>query len=132
VAQLFSLGGTDLSMKLTFGILLVLLAACLNGCITSNVIERAKGHSTEWVDIEKGDKIVETNGISTLTRVNPSTGGQTVIRLWEMRTYGGKLYSPNAAYYCWLPLSIPADIVTSPFQLLGALAAGLAMENGHQ
>jgi hypothetical protein len=28
-------------------------------------------------------------------------------------------YKPNGAFYFWLPITVPADIATSPFQLVG-------------
>ncbi|HXE43349.1 MAG TPA: hypothetical protein VN516_10020, partial [Candidatus Baltobacteraceae bacterium] len=37
----------------------------------------------------------------------------------------------HKGYYCLLPLTIPLDIATSPFQLIYFGAIGLAMENGH-
>ncbi len=44
--------------------------------------------------------------------------------------YFATVYKPNAAYYCLLPVTVPLDVVTVPFQILivYAIYAGF----GHQ
>lgn len=40
-------------------------------------------------------------------------------------------YKPNAAYYCLLPVSVPLDAATLPFQALGFVFMAAALGGGH-
>jgi hypothetical protein len=79
--------------------LLFPLLVSSNGCMTQSAIKYAEGQSHHaWIN----------NGFGT-------------------GYIGGDEPKPNPGYYFLLPLTIPADIVTSPFQLIGL---GLAYSIG--
>jgi hypothetical protein len=86
--------------------------------MTSGAVQRAQGHTSEWVMVEKNETVVEHDGISTWIRENPPKGEKKEIRFIRASEVGGYAYKPNAAYYALLPLTVPLDIVTGPFQLL--------------
>jgi hypothetical protein len=97
---------------------LTLLILGLDGCMTYSAVQRAEGHTSEWVMVEKREQVIQHDGISTVIRQNPSTGEKTETRFIRASEVGGYAYKPNVAYYGFLPLTVPADIVTSPFQIL--------------
>ena len=66
----------------------LVLLLTLNGCMTNSAVDRAKG---------------------TSSRGYPSGTGETIH--YQMHV------QPHPAYYALLPLTIPADVATSPFQL---------------
>ena len=67
---------------------LIQLLFTLNGCMTHSAVDRATG---------------------TSSRSYPSGAGGEIH--YQMHA------QPHPAYYALLPLTVPADIVTSPFQL---------------
>jgi hypothetical protein len=75
-------------MKNIFTLLLITLIGGSNGCMTYSSVQDAKGHP------EKAMWIVGTH-----PSPNPDS-------------------KPQPAYYALLPLTVPADIATSPFQLI--------------
>jgi hypothetical protein len=108
-------------MKIIASLLLIALLVSSNGCMSTGAVQRAEGHTSEWVVVEKTDKVVEHDGICTVTRENPPKGEKAEIRFIrysEVAGGGGYAYRPNPAYYALLPLTVPLDIVTGPFQLL--------------
>jgi hypothetical protein len=71
--------------------LLFALLVSSNGCMTQSAVKCAEGKSHEaWINNGFGSGYI-----------------------------GGDEPKPNPCYYLLLPLTIPADIVTSPFQLIG-------------
>ena len=86
--------------------------------MSTGAVQRAEGHTSEWVMVEKTDKVVVHDGISTATRENPPKGEKAEVRFIRASEVGGYAYRPNPAYYALLPLTVPLDIVTGPFQLL--------------
>jgi hypothetical protein len=79
-------------MKIISTFLLAVLLVCLNGCMTGTVVNHARG--TWQGPFIEGTKSVDQNG-------------KTI-----------QAQKPNPAYYALVPLTVPFDIVTSPFQLV--------------
>jgi hypothetical protein len=76
--------------KIIGSLLLISLIVSSNGCLTYNTVEHAQGTAT-------GSFFLPTKSVDV--------NGDTV--------HTGK---PHPAYYAFLPLTIPTDIVTSPIQ----------------
>ena len=78
----------NVSLKIIRGLFLLGLLASLDGCMTNAAINHARGTSS----------------------LGYNSGSGEVIHY--------KIHSqPHPVYYGLLPLTVPADIVTSPFQL---------------
>jgi hypothetical protein len=80
-----------LNPKTLIGLGLLALLLGSNGCMTQSAIQYGKGHPEKaWINNEFGmfDDKTNTNSI------------------------------PHAGYYILVPVSAPADVVTSPFQLM--------------
>ncbi len=77
----------NVSSRITGGLFLLALLVSLNGCMTNAAIEHATG---------------------TSSRDYPSGSGESIH--YDMH------YQPHPAYYGLLPLTVPADIATSPIQ----------------
>jgi|SRR5579859_2332059 len=88
VAQLAASGGyMNVPSRITGSLCLLALLASLNGCMTNAAIEHATG---------------------TSSRDYPSGSGESIH--YDMH------YQPHPAYYGLLPLTVPADVATSPIQ----------------
>jgi hypothetical protein len=78
----------------TMLVCLILLTLLSNGCMTQSSIKYAKGRPDEaWTNNKFNSRFPEP--------ADPNV-------------------KPEPSYYALLPLTVPADIVTSPFQLIGA------------
>jgi hypothetical protein len=76
-------------MLIGLGVLALLLS--LNGCMTQSVIQYGKGHPEKaWINNDE---------------------------MWYDKTNFTNP-TPHAGYYFLVPLTAPADVVTSPFQLM--------------
>jgi hypothetical protein len=75
-------------MKIILSLSLIAMLVSLNGCMTYSAVQDAKGHQ---------DK---------------------TMWLWREPTSGDSDNKSRPAYYLLLPLTVPADIVTCPFQAL--------------
>jgi hypothetical protein len=80
---------TALARVVWGGLTAVVLVACA-GCMTSEVVCRAKG---------KRVKVAGTDLLVAHENYHPDG-------------------EPHCAYYFWLPLSVPADVATSPIQAI--------------
>jgi hypothetical protein len=79
-------------MRNVWLILISALLISVSGCMTGTTIDHARG---AWQGpYFMGSESVDKDGKPVQTQ------------------------DPNSAYYCLLPLTIPADIVTSPIQLV--------------
>jgi hypothetical protein len=78
-----------------FAILLVALFLCSNGCTTYNTVQYAKGYSENatWFTFPTRD-------------TKPKPPGD---------------HKPHPGYYALTPLTVPADVATSPFQFFDYL-----------
>jgi|SRR5690348_3383791 len=74
--------------RITGSLFLLALLVSLNGCMTNTAIEHATG---------------------TASRDYPSGSGEPI--KYDLH------YEPHPGYYGLLPLTVPADVATSPFQL---------------
>jgi hypothetical protein len=86
VAQLFSLGGKARIMKIISIILLIAILTGTNGCMTYSAVQEAKGHQDQAVWLGFQPTSVDCDNKS------------------------------HPGYYFLIPLTVPADIVTFPFQ----------------
>ena len=74
--------------------LLFVLLMCTDGCMTQSTIQYAKGDSYDaWINNTYGFR-------------------------YQAQTLSDREEKPDAAYYALLPLSVPADVATSPVQLV--------------
>ena len=74
-------------MKVLIGTMFIALLVSANGCMTYSTVQEAQGHPENAVWIGKNQP-----------RPNPDN-------------------KPHPAYYLLTPLTVPADIATSPFQV---------------
>ena len=118
-------------MKTIRSLLLIAILLNLNGCMTSASIQRAKGYTTELVDPVNGDTYFIHGGITYIVQHKPGAGETNSTLALPHNVHRPYFaYKPNLGYYFLLPLTIPADITLSPFELIFYGAIGLAMENG--
>ena len=95
----------NLNSKILAGPILLALLIGSNGCMTQSTIQYAQGHPAEaWINNMYGYKYKEP-----------------LIEYPEPK--------PDSAYYCWLPLSVPVDVVTSPIQLI-VIVYGIVANGG--
>lgn len=79
--------------KAFIAVLLLALLVCSGGCMTQSTIQYAKGDSYDaWINNTYGFR-------------------------YQAQTLSDREEKPDAAYYALLPLSVPADVATSPVQL---------------
>jgi hypothetical protein len=100
-----------LNLKTLMSLALLALLVGSNGCVTQSAIQYAKGQREKaWV-----------NNMFGYGDTGPPP---------EYAPPGPKP-KPHPAYYCLLPLSVPTDVATSPFQLLwyGFLWSGIGVHN---
>jgi hypothetical protein len=127
-------------------LLIVVVSLAVSGCMSSQAVFCAKGYTCDLVTPEKGDMVFQATNTSwyvipqKLTNYYkiPSNRRQVVaftgssdlprnvyvgwVSAYEKPQYMCYAYKPNAAYYFLLPLTVPLDVATSPFQLLLYLA----------
>jgi hypothetical protein len=97
---------------------LVALIIGANGCLTQSAIENARGHPDQaWINNGFGCN----NGLPIAPAPLPDQTW-TNNGLGYGYSPGNPKAKPHPAYYLLLPLSVPADIATSPFQLIGFVA----------
>ncbi len=102
-------------MKNIVSLLFVALLLCSNGCITYCTVHRAQGYTSEWVQVKEGDKTFSHKETTyVIQQKRPKEEDQKI----DFSRDGGFAYKPNGVYYVLLPLTVPADIVTAPFQFL--------------
>jgi len=91
-----------------------------NGCMTYSSVQRAQGHGGEWVEIKPSDQIIRYDGTNcVIKRISPKGETNEMCLHLETPKDGTQAgYVCKPAYYALLPLTIPADIATSPFQVL--------------
>jgi hypothetical protein len=103
-------------MKTIGTLLFIVILFSSNGCMTYSSVQRARGHGGEWVEFSSCDRIIQNDGTNcVVTRISPK-GETNQMRLHLETPSAGYVCKP--AYYALLPLTIPADIATFPFQLI--------------
>jgi hypothetical protein len=112
-------------MKTIGTLTLITMLFISNGCMTYSSVQRAQGRGGEWVEIKATDQIVRDDGTNcVIKRIGPN-GGTNEMRLHLETPKAGTTkagYVCKPAYYALLPLTIPADIATFPFQLIFFMA----------
>jgi hypothetical protein len=92
----------SLHSKIIGSIMLIAFLVTSNGCMTQSTIKYAQGHSHQaWINNGFGSGYI-----------------------------GGDEPKPNPYYYFLLPLAVPADVATSPLQLIGLGLAHLLTPSG--
>jgi len=89
--------------KIIGSISLAVLLVGSNGCMTYDTVEHAEGNP--------GQTFFPRGGSNNPADSYVSNGGRNVYGAYLVPTG-----DPHPAYYLLLPLTIPADIITSPFQ----------------
>lgn len=103
-------------MKAIGVLLMVALLFICNGCMTYSSVRIAQGRQGEWVQMKPSDQIIRSDGTNcVLQRISPA-GETNEVRLHLITPKAGYVRKPG--YYALLPVTIPADIVTFPFQLI--------------
>jgi len=103
-------------MKIIGTLLLITLLFLSNGCMTYSSVQRAQGNGGEFVEINGSDKIVDYDRTNcVIQRISPK-GETNEMHLHLVTDHSGYVRKPG--YYALLPLTVPADIATSPFQVL--------------
>ncbi len=93
-----------------------------NGCMSATAIYNARGYTGEIVHVSKGDKLFKHNGEQYAIQYPK---GKETSNLSSPDIPPGTTvfaYKPRPAYYLLLPLTIPADVVTGPWQIFVFLA----------
>ena len=67
--------------------------------------------------------LVSTNGCMTYSAVKRAKGEQNGVMGWPAS-------EPQSGYYALVPLTVPADIATSPFQLIVIVLLYASMASG--
>jgi hypothetical protein len=109
-----------MSMKAIRTLLLLTLPLLLSGgCMTDYCVKHANGTAGKKVLIESyRDHIIRNDGTNCLLERTYINGTTNHIRLHLITPDSG--YEPKPAYYALLPLTVPADVVTFPFQFIYA------------
>ena len=113
-------------MKIIGNLLLLVLMVSSMGCITGGTIQRGRGYTEEYVPVSVGDATFTHDYTRYVIKRVYAPGETNVIRhvhapaklhLVTSDETVAFAYKPNPAYYLLVPLTVPADILTSPFQL---------------
>jgi hypothetical protein len=111
-------------MKAITTLLLFVILACTNGCMSYVALDKAGGYTGKWVTPTKEDSVFKRkDGSPTYyvdRRKNPKGTPQ------DPPPPVGLAYEPKPAYYLLTPFTVVGDIATFPIQLLIAFAY-----NGH-
>jgi hypothetical protein len=93
---------------------LVALLIGANGCLTQSAIEYAGGHPGQaWLNNDFGNSVLPIAPLSPPGLIWTNNG------LGFSYPPENPQAKPQPAYYLLLPLSVPADIATVPFQIIG-------------
>jgi hypothetical protein len=123
-AIIFGIQSNHNIMKIILNLLLIVLLATSNGCLTSATVHRAEGYTSQHIQLSKGDTVVKMDPAGTYW-IKPAPKGEDVSKMsvpdiWpESKGWKYRLYKPNAAYYVLVPVTVPIDIVSLPFLGLG-------------
>jgi hypothetical protein len=108
-------------MKSIGTLLLVALIFFSNGCMTYSSVQRARGTGGEWVEMNSSDRIIRRDpkdGTQCVIQRISQKGETNEMRLHLVTGDASAGYVCKPGYYALLPLTVPADIATSPFQLM--------------
>jgi hypothetical protein len=117
--------------KIISGVLLIALLMNSSGCMTYSAVHKARGYTNETVPVSKGDKLIVKDGVyyvfqhpkdEDVSKLSLPDNMPKTKQPWMWTYY---LYKPRPSYYAWLPLSVPADIATSPVQGIVFLLIGI-------
>ena len=125
-------------MRIIGSFILIALLVSSNGCITGGTVQRARGYTDNFiyvgdlVPVAIGDATFEHDYTTYVIQHVYAPGTTNVIRHVHAPAethivmvlpppnpdakWYAIAYRPNAAFYLLVPLTVPVDIVTSPFQ----------------
>ena len=93
----------------SLGLVALLIGA--NGCLTQSAIQYARGRPGEaWVNDDFGNRALPLEPVDMAWTTNGFEFGGSP---------GNPPAKPQPTYYLLLPVSVPADIATLPFQIIG-------------
>jgi hypothetical protein len=86
--------------------------------ISGSTVRKAKGYTYEMVAVSRGDKLIEHNGVHYVIQ-HPKGKDNSQLSFPTNMPLNTAYYAcrPHPMYYGLLPLTVPADIVTFPFQI---------------
>lgn len=109
-------------MKTIASLLLIALIVGSNGCMTAANVERAKGYTNEPTQPLKGDTVfLHGDHYYVIRQKQPA--GKEAEKLPPTTPQGSQgsyyAFKPCLGCYVFTLATVPLDIVTSPFQLIG-------------
>lgn len=111
-----------MKMKFVTTVLLTALLVSSAGCMTASMVKRAKGYTDERVQPLEGDTVFLHGGFGYVIQQKHAEG-KNAEKMPPSMQYNSHppyyAFKPCPAAYAFLPLTIPLDIATSPFQLIG-------------
>ena len=103
------------TVRLLFSFIVMLLIS--NGCMTSAAVKRAKGYTDERVQPLKGDTIISHGGLNYVVQQKRSEKAEKMPSAAQSGPYYAFKSCPGC--YALLTVTVPLDIATCPFQLIG-------------
>jgi hypothetical protein len=125
-------GNKRTSMKFIYCWLLIGLLICTNGCISSQVVKRAKGYTTDRVEPRQGDTVFLHGGSSyVVQQKRPERDTAEKMSPTELQKYPPPYYAFDRCRGCYslFLITAPMDAATLPFQAIGYGLAALMYSN---
>jgi hypothetical protein len=97
--------------------------------MTHQVLTKAGGYTSEPAELERGDKVFKHGRLYYAKKPKKGVDVSTLPMPEKPPGYLA-VYDPHHGYYFLLPFSIAGDVVTSPFQLVYAIAFGITYWDG--
>src|SRR6185369_10587052 len=111
---------------------LLIALFCTSGCMSNQLVERAKGYTTDRVEPRAGDTVFLHGGLSYVAQQKrPEKDVAGKMSPMELRQYPPPYYafSPCPGCYAFFLVTVPMDAVTLPFQAIGCGLAALMYSN---
>jgi len=105
-----------LSMTITRASVFAAFLIISGGCMTSAAVKRAKGYTDERVHPSKGDTIITHGGLNYVAQQDHFVSPEKT-PIMESGPYFA--FKPCPGCFALLMVTVPLDIATSPFQLVG-------------
>lgn len=119
-------------MRFIYCPLLVALLFCTSGCISNQVVNRAKGYTTDRVEPRTGDTVFLHGGLSyVVQQKRPEREAADKMSPMELQKYPAPYYTfdPCPGCYSLFIVTVPLDAATLPFQAIGLGLAALIYSN---
>jgi len=119
--------------KLLYCLSMIALLVCTNGCISNQVVTRARGYTDERVEPLKGDQVFSHGGVCYVTQgKHPKGHSAEKMDPSDLKNSHEPYYAfkPCPGCYSLLLLTAPMDAVTLPFQALALGFVWFVMRQG--